>query len=133
MLKPTLSDTLPPAAILVLFTPQPATAATTIMSDTAAYFRLTWGLLVVLGIILILYALVRKRFSLLHSSEKSAIKVVEMRHLMPKKSLCLVEVKGREYLIGISADNISLIADLAVSAEPSFAAALEKSAAKIAS
>lgn len=132
MLKPTLSETFLPAAILVFFTPQPA-RATAIISDTAAYFRLTWGLLVVLGIILILYALIRKRFSLLHSPEKSVIKVVEIRHLMPKKSLCLIEVKGREYLIGISADNISLIADLAVSTENSFAAALEKSTAKIAS
>ncbi len=133
MLKPTLSDTFLPAAVLVLFTPQSATAAAAIMSDTAAYFRLTWGLLIVLGIILILYALARKRFSLLHSPEKSAIKVVEIRHLMPKKSLCLIEVKGREYLLALNSDNISLIADLAVSAETSFAAALEKSAAKIAS
>lgn len=132
MPKPTFSDTLLPAAVLVLFTPQPATAAAA-MSNTAAFLRLTWGLVVVLGIILILYGLVRKRFSLLHSPDKSAIKVVEIRHLMPKKSLCLIEVKGREYLLGISSDNISLIADLAAPADNSFAATLEQSTAKIAS
>ena len=41
------------------------------MSDTSAYLRLTWGLLIVLGIILVFYALFKKRFSLLNSSEKS--------------------------------------------------------------
>lgn len=129
MLKPTLVDAFLPATLLVLLTPQPATAAAG-MSDMAAYLRLTWGLLIVLGIMLILYALVRKRFSLLHSPEKSAIKVLEIRHLMPKKSLCLIEVKGREYLLGISAENISLIASLSAVPENSFAAILENSSSR---
>ncbi len=132
MPKPTLSGTMPPAIAVVLLTPQPATAAA-LMTDMAPYFRLTWGLLIVLGIILILYALVRKRFSLLHSPGKSSIKVVEIRHLMPKKSLCLIEVKGQEYLLGISSDNISLIATIPVSPDSSFAAALEQSSSQRAS
>lgn len=130
MPRPTFVDTLIPVAILILCTPQPATAATE-LGDTAAFFRLTWGLLVVLGIMLILYALVRKRFSLLHSPANSSIKVLEIRHLMPKKSLCLVEVKGQKYLLGISSENISLIANLPTSPDNSFAATLEKSEARI--
>ncbi len=132
MPKATPSDTLPAAFAVVLLTPKPATAAA-LMTDMAPYFRLTWALLIVLGIILILYALVRKRFSLLHSPGKSSIKVIEIRHLMPKKSLCLVEVKGREYLLGISSDNISLIAKISASSDSSFATALEKSSAQRAS
>lgn len=128
MPRPTFTDTLAPVALLLLCTPQPATAATE-LGDTTAFFRLTWGLLVVLGIMLILYALVRKRFSLFPSPAKGAIKVLEIRHLMPKKSLCLIEVKGCEYLLGISSENISLIANIPTGQEKSFAAELEKSTA----
>jgi len=126
MFKPTLADTITPAILLVLLSPQTATAAAE-MSDTSAYLRLTWGLLIVLGIILIFYALAKKRFSLLNSSEKNLIKVLEIRHLMPKKSVCLIEVRGREYLLGIGAENVSLIAGLPQNSESTFAAILEKS------
>lgn len=126
MFKPALADTFATVALLVLFSPQTATAAAEI-SDTSAYLRLTWGLLIVLGIILIFYALAKKRFSLLNSSEKNLIKVLEIRHLMPKKSICLIEVRGREYLLGIGADNVSLIAGLPQNSESTFAAILEKS------
>jgi len=126
MFKPTLADTITPAILLVLLSPQTATAAAE-MSDTSAYLRLTWGLLIVLGIILIFYALAKKRFSLLNSSEKNLIKVLEIRHLMPKKSVCLIEVRGREYLLGIGAENVSLIAGLPQNSESTFASILEKS------
>jgi len=126
MFKPTLADTITPAILLVLLSPQTATAAAE-MSDTSAYLRLTWGLLIVLGIILIFYALAKKRFSLLNSSEKNLIKVLEIKHLMPKKSICLIEVRGREYLLGIGADNVSLIAGLPQNSESTFASILEKS------
>ncbi len=126
MFKPTLADTITPAILLVLLSPQTATAAAE-MSETSAYLRLTWGLLIVLGIILIFYALAKKRFSLLNSSEKNLIKVLEIKHLMPKKSICLIEVRGREYLLGLGADNVSLIAGLPQNSDSTFAAILEKS------
>lgn len=116
-------------AFLLLALPQPVAAAELV--ETGAMLRLTWGLLVVLGIMLILYALVRKRFSLFQSPSGSAIRIVELRHLMPKKSLCLVEVRGQQYLLGLSADRVSLIAELPGEHEQkeSFAAALEQSTA----
>ena len=126
MSRPALTSTFAPAALLVLLSPQMATAAAEI-SDTSAYLRLTWGLLIVLGIILIFYALAKKRFSLLSSSEKNLIKVLEIKHLMPKKSICLIEVRGREYLLGIGADNVSLIAGLPQNSDSTFASILEKS------
>lgn len=101
------------AVLLCLGCAGHAAAATSAPTDeVAAYFRLLWGLLAVVGIMLVLYAVVKKRFSILHPRTNSAIKILEIRPLMPKKSLCLIEVRGKEYLLGISTDQISLLASL---------------------
>jgi flagellar protein FliO/FliZ len=94
-------------------------------SDTASYFRVIWGLLVVLGIILVLYGIVRKRFSLLSTSPSQNIKILEIKPMMGKKALCLVDVKGQEYLLGISGDQINHIATLSPQPETSFAETLQ--------
>ncbi|OGQ94853.1 MAG: hypothetical protein A2521_11230 [Deltaproteobacteria bacterium RIFOXYD12_FULL_57_12] len=67
---------------------------------------------IVLGIILVFYYLSRKGLNLLPAGKAGAIKVVEMRYLMPKKALCLVNVRGRELLLGIGTERIELIAEL---------------------
>ena len=74
--------------------------------------KMIWGLLVVLGILLIIYGLVKKRVTLLQGGGKGHIKIIESRHLVPKKSLFLVEVRGREYLLGSGGDSLTLIASL---------------------
>lgn len=71
-----------------------------------------WGLLVVLGIILLLYGLLRKKFSLLSAPAGSHIKITEIKALGSRKMLCLVEVKGEEFLLGITGDNITHLAKL---------------------
>ncbi|OEU47296.1 MAG: flagellar biosynthetic protein FliO [Desulfobulbaceae bacterium S3730MH12] len=91
-----------------------------------SYFRMLWGLLVVLGIILILYGILKKRLSLFHSPASQSIKVLEIKPLMGKKALCLVEVKGEEYLLGISNDRINHIATIESTKESSFATTLRK-------
>ena len=78
---------------------------------SAALLRTTWALLVVLGLILALYGLARKRL-ILGKTSGSAIKIIEMRPLMTKTTLALVEVRGRELLLGISANGIHCLADL---------------------
>ena len=98
-------------------------------SDTASYFRVIWGLLVVLGIILVLYGIVRKRFSLLSSSPSQNIKILEIKPMIGKKALCLVDVKGQEYLLGISGDQISHIATLPPQPETTFAETLQSTGA----
>ncbi len=75
----------------------------------SAGLRMFWGLLVVLGILLIIYAIMRKKLSFIKHNDNSAIKIKEIRHLMPKKSLCLVEVGNQEYLLGLGNDTITLI------------------------
>jgi flagellar protein FliO/FliZ len=74
--------------------------------------KMIWGLLIVLGILLIIYGLVKKRVSLLQGGGKGIIKIIESRHLMPKKSLFLIEVRGREYLVGSGGDSLNLIASI---------------------
>lgn len=104
-----------------------AWAAIPTPGDTENYMRMIWGLLIVLGIIFVLYGLTKKRFSLLGSSSKQEIKVVEMKPLMGKKALCLVEVRGEEYLLGIGGDTITHIATLKSSRDRSFAKTLAQS------
>ncbi len=77
----------------------------------AATLRLIWGLLIVLGALLVVYALAKKKLSFLNAGGgKGTITIIEMHHLMPRKSLCLVKVRGQEYLLGLSNDQINLIA-----------------------
>jgi flagellar protein FliO/FliZ len=96
----------------------------------AAALQTLWALLVVIGLILALYALARKRWLFgLGKGGNNAITVVELRPLMPKTTLALVEVRGREYLLGISAGNIQLLADLnqaPTAVRPDFASLLHE-------
>jgi len=86
----------------------------------SASFRMLWGLLIVSGVILIIYGVMRKRFSFAGAKSNSKIQIKEVRHIMPKKSLCLVEVDGQEFLLGLSAENITLITPLEKNKQPSF-------------
>ncbi len=85
-----------------------------------AGMRMVWGLLIVLGILLIIYALMRKRLSHIKNNGNSQIKIKEIRHLMPKKSLCLVEVRGQEFLLGIGTDTINLLSAVPTNPNESF-------------
>ncbi len=95
-------------------------------TDTENYMRMIWGLLIVLGVIFVLYGLLRKRFSLLSASPDKEIKVLEIKPLMGKKAICLVSVKDQEYLLGLGGDTITHLATLPRDAEASFAETLAK-------
>ena len=111
---------------MVVFSPGSIHAADAALDSMGSYFRVIWGLLVVLGIILILYGIFRKRLSLFHSQSSESINILELKPLMSKKALCLVEVKGEEYLLGISSDRITHIATVNSRKDSSFAAALSR-------
>jgi flagellar protein FliO/FliZ len=111
---------------VILFSPGNIYGAEAELGSMESYFRVIWGLLVVLGIILILYGIFKKRLSLFHTPSSQSIKVLEIKPLMPKKSLCLVEVKGEEYLLGISSDQITHIATIRPKKDSSFAATLSR-------
>ncbi|MBU1567392.1 MAG: flagellar biosynthetic protein FliO [Proteobacteria bacterium] len=104
-------------------------AASPQLVETQSYFKFIWGLLFVLGIILILFSLLRKRFSLLANTSEKNIKILEIKPLMGRKALCLITVKGNEYLLGISGDRINHLATLPNKSDLSFAATLKSSEA----
>ena len=74
--------------------------------------KMIWGLLVVLGLLLIIYGFARKKLSFGQVGNKGLIKIIESRHLMPKKSLFLIEIRGKQYLLGSGSDSIHLITPL---------------------
>ncbi len=123
--------------IFILFILLPVTAAGAAPSDQVvelgslnSYFRMIWGLLVVLGLILILYGLFKRRFSLLQQTSSKAIKILEIKPLMARKALYLVEVRGEEHLLGISANEITHLAALSRKKDNSFQETLQNTATK---
>lgn len=75
-----------------------------------------WALLVVVGLILILYGLIRKKMGY-GNTGSNTIKVIEIRPIMPKNTVALIEVQGKELLIGISSNGMHLLADLSLPAK----------------
>jgi flagellar protein FliO/FliZ len=92
-------------------------------SPLAGGLRFLGGTVLVVGLILFAYAASRRW---LPAAKGGLIRVVEMRSLGPKKSLCLVEVKGRELLLGLSADRVELLCQFDGDREPTFDEALTR-------
>jgi len=72
--------------------------------------KMAWALAVVVGLIFILYGLARKKMGYTNAPTNS-IKVLEMRPLMPKNTLALIEVQGKKILLGISPNGIQLLTE----------------------
>lgn len=111
-----------------------ALAGTDSLISLSASLRIFWGLLIVFGVLLVVYALAKKKLSFLNAGAgKGAITIIETRHLMPRKSLCLIKVHDQEFLLGLGNEQINLIAVInpAVTTSPvqsdnkKFAVALE--------
>lgn len=82
-------------------------------SMVMASLKMLWGLLIVLGLIFALYALAKKKFAFLpNENDTSVIQIKATRHLQPKKALYLVEVRGEEFLLGLSGEQLNLIAPI---------------------
>ncbi|WP_457576613.1 flagellar biosynthetic protein FliO [Desulfomarina sp.] len=121
-----------PGWIFILFTLLPETAADAASLDQQvelgslnSYFRMICGLLVVLGLILILYGLFKRRFSLLQQNSSKAIRILEIKPLMAKKALCLVEIRGEEHLLGIGANEVTHLAVLSRKKDKTFRETLQ--------
>lgn len=82
-----------------------------------AGLRLIIALVLVVGIFLLFYAVSRKGLKFLPGNKSGTINVVEMRSLGPKKAIYLVEVRGRELLLGVGTERVELVADMG-KAEP---------------
>ncbi len=90
----------------------------------AAGFKVLAALVVVIGLMLLVYALSRRGLKMIPGQREGRIKVVETRGLGPRKGLFLVRVRERELLLGVSADRIELLCDMGASREPDFDKAL---------
>lgn len=73
--------------------------------------RMLAGLLLVLGLMLLLYALSKRGLRWLPGSREGRIHIRETRPLGGRKALCLVEIRGRELLIGVSSEGINLLCE----------------------
>ena len=106
-----------PALFIIAGCLRPLSAAAATPSSPAPGFgtsllQVVWGLLVVIGLMLVLYALARKRFSLLGPGVSGKIKIIEMRPLMSRTALALVEVEGERLLIGIGNGTVRLLTEV---------------------
>lgn len=97
--------------LILLMLSSPAVAASAELPSMGSMFmQMVWALLVVTGLILVLYALLRKKMGY-SGSATSRIKVMEIRPVLPKNSLALVRVDNREILIGISTNGMHLLTE----------------------
>lgn len=111
---------------LFLLIPVPVyAAADEVDSLLFSGFKTLAALLAVLGLILLLYHFARKGAGFLPGVKTGIIKVVEMRSLGPKKTICLVEVRGQEYLLGVGVQEITLISKISGGGSGSFDQALQ--------
>ena len=97
--------------LIITVIPAPALAiAGEPLSMGSGLLRTAWALLLVIGLILCIYGLLRKRFGL-GALQQGNIKVLEIKHIVPKSSIALVEVNNRQFLIGVNPNQVSLLAD----------------------
>lgn len=107
--------------LVLLLLPSAAQAASSSAGDPLGDgLRLLGALGMILGLILLLYAGSRRGLRWLPKARGGAIQILETRPLGPKKSLCLVQVRGRELLLGISAERVELLCRLDQAGPPSF-------------
>jgi flagellar protein FliO/FliZ len=111
---------------LITMMPLPAVAAEAGPDLLTSWVKMIVALLVVLGIILLLYALSRKGFGIFPAAKVGVIKVLEMRSLGPKKGVCLIRVRDEEFLLGLGGDRVELISRVQ-RPETSFAETLKTS------
>ena len=100
--------------LALLFTLVPASAHAAPYEGPGLFsslLKMLGGLALVLGILLVLYALSRKG-RLLGSGKKGEIQIREIRHLGGKKSVCLLRVRGKDMLLGLGQDKIEMLSHL---------------------
>jgi flagellar protein FliO/FliZ len=79
--------------------------------------KVTAALAVVLGLMLLIYAALKKSGRWIRSGKDSAIKLLEVRYLAPKKALYLIEVNGTKLLLSGTAGRLEAVAQWQLSDE----------------
>lgn len=73
--------------------------------------RMLGGLGLVLGLILGGYGLLRNRIGSFPAGRKRAVQVVESCPLGPRRSVCLVRVRDREFLLGVTQQQVTFLGE----------------------
>jgi flagellar protein FliO/FliZ len=68
------------------------------------------GLILVLGLVLLLYALLKKSGRWIATGQNREINLIEVRYLAPKKALYLVEVNGSKLLLSGTSERMETLA-----------------------
>jgi flagellar protein FliO/FliZ len=99
-------------SLLILFFPAELWAASIEPIDLFfSGLKMFIGMVIVVGLMLLVHVLNRKGIGFLKKDKTGRIKIVEMRHLGGRKMLCMVEVKGRELLLGLGNERIDFLYD----------------------
>lgn len=96
-------------ALAIVLLPSRLDAAES-LSMSSAMLQMLWALCIVVGLIFILYGLARRRFGI-GKTGSGEIRILEQRHIMPKASIALIEVRERQLLVGVTSERIELLAD----------------------
>ncbi len=112
---------------LLLLAPQLAGAAETAGAEglLVPALKMLGALALVIGLLLLFYAASRKGFGILPRTREGRIRMLETRALGGKKYLCLVRVRDRELLLGVSNERIECLTRFDTAADD-FAATLER-------
>lgn len=113
------------AALILSLLPSVAFAAGNDFNLLQASLQMLAALGIVLGVLLLLVAIVRKRKLLpFGQAREGLIQVIETRHLGPRKALCLVQVQGENLLLSVCQDRIELLARPGGKNAPEFSSTL---------
>lgn len=101
-----LSEWLSPNLIVMAATKN--TTQNPLGSPVSAWLNLIIALVVVIGLAILTIRFLAKRANV---QQKGSIQVLAARQLAPNKSVQVVEVQGKRYLVGVG-DQITLLADV---------------------
>jgi flagellar protein FliO/FliZ len=102
------------ALILLCCLATPAFAAEMVEGPSllGSALKMVAALAVIIGLLLLFYALSRKGFGIFPKQKGGLIRVLETRPLGGRKFLCVVRVRGEELLLGLSNDRIECLSKL---------------------
>ncbi len=80
--------------------------------DTGIYIRMIGALALVLGLLLLLFYCLKKWGSVIQSSGKGLIEVIETRMILPRRHICVVRVGERTLVLASSEKGFDYIGDI---------------------
>lgn len=83
-------------------------------SESSLVSRIIFSLLILSGLMLFGYLMLKKYRNPKNKSKLQQIKIISQFYLGPKKSLAIIHVAGESMLIGITDQNISMLKSLAL-------------------